>query len=236
MEHQGNARDQAGGFGRPAVRVAIVADVRLFRDGLAELIDRADDIEVVAQVPAVLAGTIVDDRIVSGPPHVVVWDVAGQDGVGAVRAFASTAPDVGVLIVAVEELEREIVRLAEAGMAGYVTRDADVHELVRAIHSVAAGELPCSPRVAGLLIRHVGALAERQRGFDSTRLTAREIEIVRLAGEGMTNKEIAAELSVELSTVKNHVHNALDKLGVHHRTEAAARLATGPAGSVRNRP
>jgi DNA-binding NarL/FixJ family response regulator len=215
--------------------VAIVADVRLFRDGLAELIDRADDIEVVAQVPAALAGTIAADAAVPTRPHVVVWDVAGQDGVGAVRAFASAAPEVGVLIVAVDELERDVVRLAEAGMAGYVTREADVHELVRAIRDVAAGELPCSPRVAGLLIRHVGTLAGRQGAIDSTRLTARELEIVRLAGQGMTNKEIAAELSVELSTVKNHVHNALDKLGVHRRTEAAARLGGRPAGLVRDR-
>lgn len=216
-----------------ALRVAIVADVRLFRDGLAELIARSDDLRVVAQVRCADAGTM---EVATLRPDVVLWDLAGQGDVEAIRAFATSAPDVGVLILAVDELEPEVVRLAEAGMGGCVTRDADMAELIRAMRSVAAGEFPCSPRVAGALLRRVGTLAQRSRAETSATLTPRELEIIRLVGQGRTNKEIAAELSVELSTVKNHVHNALEKLGVHRRSEAVAMVGVGvmPVGSREN--
>lgn len=219
------ADDPAPEVPRSALRVAIVADVRLFRDGLAELIGRADGVEVVAQVRSTDAMRIASTL---PQPDVVLWDVATQNGVGVIREFATAAPGVSVLVLSVEELEPEVVLLAEAGMAGCVTRDADVAELIRAIRSAAAGEFPCSPRVAGTLLRHVGALAQRERAVAASSLTPRELEIVRLIGRGLTNKEIASELTIELSTVKNHIHNALEKLGVHRRSEAVARVSAGP--------
>lgn len=207
-----------------SLRVAIVADVRLFRDGLAELVGRASDVEVIA---AVRSGDAWQIDPVELRPDVVLWDVATQNSVDAIRDFATAAPDVGVLVLSVEELEPDVIRLAEAGMAGCVTRDADIGELVDAIRSVAAGEFPCTPRVAGRLLRRVGTLAQRERDESAASLTPRELEIVRLIGRGLTNKEIATELGVELSTVKNHVHNALDKLGVHRRNDAVARVGPG---------
>jgi len=210
---------------RSALRVAIVAEVRLFRDGLSELIGRANGVEVVAQIRSADAWRI---GSTAPQPDVVLWDVATQNGVGAIREFAAAAPAVRVLVLSVEELEPEVVELAEAGMAGCVTRDADITELIRAIRSTAAGEFPCSPRVAGTLLRRVGALAQRERAVAASSLTPRELEIVRLIGRGLTNKEIATELTVELSTVKNHIHNALEKLGVHRRSEAVARVSAGP--------
>jgi DNA-binding NarL/FixJ family response regulator len=217
------AAPEEGGGRRFHLRVAIVADVRLYREGLAELI-RGDDIEVVAHVRSRDASTICLDRDAGRAPDVVLWDVAGQGGTEGLDAFVAGAGNVRVLVLAVDELEAEVVRLAEAGMAGYVTRDADVPALVEAIRNVAAGEFPCTPRVAGTLLRRVGTLARRERVSASAALTPRELEVVRLAGRGLTNKEIAAELTVELSTVKNHLHNALEKLGVHRRTEAVARV------------
>jgi two-component system, NarL family, nitrate/nitrite response regulator NarL len=229
---QGTGRSSAAtdeGAGRRfGLRVAIVADVRLYREGLAELIGHGDDIEVVAQVRSRDASTIAFDPGSERLPDVVLWDVAGQGGIEGLDAFVAAARDVRVLVLAVDELEAEVVQLAEAGMAGYVTRDADVPELVAAIRNVAAGEFPCSPRVAGTLLRRVGTLARRERVSASAALTPRELEVVRLAGRGLTNKEIAAELTVELSTVKNHLHNALEKLGVHRRTEAVARVGAQP--------
>jgi DNA-binding NarL/FixJ family response regulator len=216
---------------RSALRVAIVADVRLYREGLAELIARNPDIEVLAHVSSADAETIAMRTDESRAPDVVLWDLAGQSGVGRLEAFAAASVGVQVIVLAVDELEAEVVRLAEAGMAGYVTRDADVSALVDAIRCVAAGEFRCSPRVAGTLLRRVGALARRDRLAASASLTPRELEIVRLIGRGLSNKEIAAELTVELSTVKNHIHNALEKLGVHRRTDAVARVGV-PASVV----
>ena len=220
-----SAAPEPGSGRRFGLQVAIVADVRLYREGLAELI-RGDDIEVVAQVRSRDASSIDLGAGTERAPDVVLWDVAGQGGIDGLDAFVARAGNVRVLVLAVDELEAEVVRLAEAGMAGYVTRDADVPALVDAIRNVAAGEFPCTPRVAGTLLRRVGTLARRERVSSSAVLTPRELEVVRLAGRGLTNKEIAAELTVELSTVKNHLHNALEKLGVHRRTEAVARVGT----------
>jgi DNA-binding NarL/FixJ family response regulator len=203
------------------VRVVIVADVRLFRDGLAELIGQHAGVEVVAGTrSADVLGLDLDTLA----PDVVLWDVATQ-GVDVVREFIAAFPGLRVLVLSIPELEPEIIRFAEAGMAGYVTRDADVVELVAAVRSAVRGEALCSPRVAATLLRRVAALAHDDLRPSLARLTPREVEILELIRRGMTNKEIGAALTVELSTVKNHVHNILEKLGARRRSEAASRLA-----------
>ena len=204
-----------------SLRVAIVADVRLFRDGLAELVGRASDVEVIA---AVRSGDAWQIDPVELRPDVVLWDVATQNSVDAIRDFATAAPDVGVLVLSVEELEPDVIRLAEAGMAGCVTRDADIGELVDAIRSVAAGEFPCTPRVAGRLLRRVGTLAQRERDESAASLTPRELEIVRLIARGESGPEIAAELHIAHDTVRTHVRNAMKKTGARSRAHLVAKV------------
>ena len=99
-------------------------------------------------------------------------------------------------------------------------------------HTVLSHELPCSPGVAGALLRRVAALAAERRGeCGLERLTAREVEVLRLIERGLANREIAAQLCIELRTVKNHVHRILEKLGVDRRGQAAALMRAGvPAG------
>ena len=113
--------------------------------------------------------------------------------------------------------------LAEAGIAGWVTREASVDDLRATVASAAAGEAVFSPRLAASLLRRVAALAsERRVGAQATPLTRRQREILALIDEGLSNKEIARRLSIEVATVKNHVHNILEKLEVTRRAEAAA--------------
>ena len=139
----GAPADASGSGTRPAtrpVRVLIVADVRLFRDGLTELIGRHEGIEVVAGARSDEAPRL---DLAALTPDVVLWDVAAQ-GVRPVREFMESVPSARVVVLSIPELEPEIMRFAEAGMAGYVTRDADAGELVAATVS-AARRARCSP-------------------------------------------------------------------------------------------
>jgi two-component system, NarL family, nitrate/nitrite response regulator NarL len=114
---------------------------------------------------------------------------------------------------------------AQIGIAGYVTRDGSVEDVVAAIKAAARGDVHCSPRIAGSLFRRIAAMsADRSRRSGSGALTARETQILKLIQEGMSNKMISRTLGIGLATVKNHVHNILLKLGIQRRAEAISLL------------
>jgi DNA-binding NarL/FixJ family response regulator len=147
------------------------------------------------------------------------------DGPEAVGLVTRALPDLKVVALAVQDAERDVVRCVEAGACGFVTRDASVDDLVAAVESAACGEAICSPRIAGSLVRRLATLAAQNQPTPAWfRLTRRELEIVRLMGDGLSNKEIASRLQIELPTVKNHVHNVFEKLDVHRRSEVVVRL------------
>jgi DNA-binding NarL/FixJ family response regulator len=123
----------------------------------------------------------------------------------------------------VDDGDDDVLAWAEAGVSGYVARDASFEDLVETVRAVARGELRCSPRLAATLLRRVTALAG-DAPHSATRLTQREREISSLLEAGLSNKEIAGRLYIELPTVKNHVHNILRKVGASRRGEAAALL------------
>ena len=158
-------------------------------------------------------------------PDIVFLDVSMPDGLRLVHELHVVVPDAAVVATAVAETDGEIVACAEAGVAGFVTRDQSLAEAVRVLESVARGESPCSPRTAAALLRRVAVLsAQREPPGPPDGLTPRENEIAGLIARGRSNKEIARELCIEISTVKNHVHHMLEKLGVRGRAEAAARV------------
>ena len=212
------------------IRVFICSDVRIYREGLAEVLARRPGIVVVGscagggnQLPEV-ADLAVD---------VVLLDMSTSDSVGVLRDLSAAVPDARVVALGVSETEPEIVAYAEAGVAGYVTRDQAIGDLVEALLAVARGEAPCSPKAAAILLHRVSVLAGggAAHGQRSTAagLTRREQQILALIRSGLSNKQIGQQLCIELPTVKNHVHNILEKLGVSGRREAAAvarQLAT----------
>jgi two-component system nitrate/nitrite response regulator NarL len=202
-------------------RVLILAEVGVYRDGLARLLARERRFEVVGVAAGVREALVALDKV---GPDVVLLDMPAPAGANAVRALVAAAPQVKVVVLAVPEVERDVLVFAEAGAAGYVAREGSIADLVAAVESVSRGEVLCSPEIAATLLRRVGALA-RERAAEpiAGRLTARELDVLRLIEEGRSNKEIARALSIELPTVKNHVHSILEKLNVHRRTEAAAR-------------
>ncbi|HEY7618466.1 MAG TPA: response regulator transcription factor [Solirubrobacteraceae bacterium] len=204
------------------IDVVVVADVRLYREGLADVLGRQGVLRVgaaVGDIPAAIAaarGAVFD---------VAVVGLEARDGLAAVRELRESAPGLRVVALSVADEPDEVVAWAEAGISAYVTRDGSIDELVAAIVGAMRDELPCSDRVAAALLRRVTALASRPGDrHPAARLTRREREIVALIDEGLANKEIAARLQIELPTVKNHVHHVLEKLGARRRSEAAWRL------------
>jgi DNA-binding CsgD family transcriptional regulator len=135
---------------------------------------------------------------------------------------------------AFEGLFLELIACAEAGIVGFVTRDASVDDLVDAIRNALRGEVICSARVSGLLFQRMAALSGATQAPSNMRLlTRRECEIAKLVYEGMSNKEIARSLRIASATVKNHVHNILEKLQVSRRSAAAAILRRAASGKRR---
>ena len=134
--------------------------------------------------------------------------------------LAARCATIPLVVIGTAADEAEVLACAESGAFGCVSRDASVEELTTAIRSAASGELLCSPRTAGLLVQRLGALAAQLRPQPSSpRLTRRESEVAGLLREDLSNKEIAVRLSIEVATVKNHVHNILEKLHLHRRSE-----------------
>jgi DNA-binding NarL/FixJ family response regulator len=202
------------------IRVFIVAAVRLYRDGLAAMLPRRDGITVVGTSESWSACA---DELRALEPDVVLVDMAAADGPGAIREIVNGTDGVKVVALAVSENERDVIAYAEAGVSGYVTRTESIDDLVAAIESATCGQVTCSPRVAAALLRRVRALSHRSPSGADSRLTRRETEIAALLHEGLTNKEIAKRLYIELATVKNHVHSILEKLDLHSRFEVAQR-------------
>jgi two-component system, NarL family, nitrate/nitrite response regulator NarL len=150
--------------------------------------------------------------------------------VAVLSAIAGAAPHAQVIAVGVFETEQQVIACAEAGVAGYLLRHESLAQLGAVVQSVLRGETICSPQVAATLLRRVATLAAERRSADGTaQLTVREREVLQLVDLGMSNRDIAERLSIEVRTVKNHVHNILEKLQVHRRGEAAARLRAGRA-------
>lgn len=199
------------------IRVLVVGEDRVVRESVCEALARRASLAVVGSASSSeeAAAVLADQRA-----DVVVIDATmARTFLGRDRRLVCGVP---VVVFRAPEGDAEIVALAEAGVAGYVDGDGSLTDLVDTIEAAARGELRCSAAVAGALQRRLAAVSNGQGAKPETRLTRREREIVALVGRGLCDKEIARELSIELRTVKNHVHNLLKKLGVHRRADAAA--------------
>ena len=202
----------------------IVADVRLYREGIHASLSKLPQFSVIGAVGSADEARQLGIKTI---PDIVIVDMATRNSLAVVRSIRRDFPGAHIVGFGVDEVEGEVLACAEAGLAGYVTSDASLDELVAGIESACRGELLCTPRMAAALFRTL-----EQRGRDepshpkSVILTAREREVLRLVDEGLSNKEISTRLNIEVSTVKNHVHNLLDKLQVTSRMQAAARLGT----------
>lgn len=203
-------------------RVLIVVGIRLYRDGLAQLLNVQEGFAVVGTESSCRAAAASLDHLA---PDVALVEMGLPDLDAITSALAQRSSPIPVVVLGIADSDSEVLACAERGAAGFVTRDASMDELTGTIRRAAVGEVICSPRTAGSLVRRVGALAaELHLSPQVVRLTRREREVAALMRQDLSNKEIAARLRIEVATVKIHVHNVLDKLQVHRRGDAARLL------------
>ena len=206
-----------------AASVFVIAPVRLYREGIADALERAGHTVVGQATDVSDALGLLPDM----PPAVALLDTEGADGRAAVRALRRRAPRMRIVVLAISGTAKDVIAWAEAGIAGYVTCHDSLDDLIETVAAAARGEAHCAPRVNGALLEHVHQLAAgRVASGAAAALTVREREIAECLCDGLSNKQIAAKLHIALPTVKNHVHSVLGKLEVSHRTEAARALTS----------
>ncbi len=200
------------------IRVFIADDNRLLREGLASMLDEVEDIVIVGLASS---GSEALDQIKQLVPDVALIDIGmpDKDGIDVTQVLHKDLPVVKTIILGMPDLTDEIMTCIEAGAAGYVLKEASLEYLVESIRSVQRGESFCSPRMAASLFSRVAELTGERIPESSVKLTPREVEVINKIADGLSNKEIARQLFIEEQTVKNHVHNILDKLQLHKRLE-----------------
>jgi two-component system, NarL family, nitrate/nitrite response regulator NarL len=213
-------------------RVLVVSDVRLVREAFATLLGPGQGVSVIGTAALLQASVVVAEL----GPDVVLLDAMHRSNLGCAKELAGSRAT-KVVAFGVAETDADIVSLATAGVVGYVREDSTVEDMLAVLRSAMRNELLCSPRAAATLCHHIAVLSRNGGAADldgmaSAALSRRELQIADLIDRGLSNKEIARQLGIQPATVKNHVHNILDKLKVRRRGEAVAclraALTSGP--------
>ena len=207
------------------IRILIVDDQRLMREGLRTLLELEHDFDVVGEAgdgQAALAG------VAAQHPDVVLMDIRmpGLDGVEATRRLRAQGASVKVIILTTFDDDALVFEGLRAGALGYLLKDLSGDELARAIRTVMAGGALIEPSVARKLLAEFARLAPAQRPPNAglpEPLSERELGVLKLVAAGMSNREIGAKLFIAEGTVKNYVSNVLQKIGARDRTQAALR-------------
>ncbi|MHB8245432.1 MAG: response regulator [Acidimicrobiales bacterium] len=198
------------------IRVVIVDDHALLREGTRQLLQQGDGIEVVGEAGTAQEGLEVLGRL---RPHVALVDInlPGMSGLELAQVARERYPEVRILIVSAYDDYAYVIEALDVGVGGYLMKTASARELVDAVHAVADGVFVVDRAISGRLTRRL-----RNSGPSVRSLTPRENDVLRLLARGRSNKQIAGELGLGLRTVEGHVSNVLAKLGVASRTEAVA--------------
>jgi DNA-binding NarL/FixJ family response regulator len=196
------------------IRVLIVDDHAVVRRGLTDLLDAAEGISVVG---AVEDGSLAAAAVVSLEPDIVLMDLSMPtvDGIAGTRAVLAARPATKVIVLTSFSEGARILAALEAGAVGYLLKDAEPEDIVRAVHDSAAGGVPISPQAARAL------LPGNRPAARSEALTARERQVLALVAAGLPNKSIARRLEISEKTVKAHLTRVFTVLGVQDRTSAA---------------
>jgi DNA-binding NarL/FixJ family response regulator len=208
------------------ITVAIIEDNRLVRDALTEMLNALPDVRVVSSGAA--GSGVADENILAGSkPHVLLLDaeLGDHDSLGAAVAFRSRIPDLKIIVMDFIPVSEDIVEFVNAGVSGFVLKDASFDEFVGTIRSVVAGEKVLPARMTESLFAQIAKSAVgpgREPVPDDVRMTRREHEVIDLIAAGLSNREIAGRLNIATHTVKSHVRNVMEKLELHTRLQIAA--------------
>lgn len=210
-------------------RVLIVDDHPMFRSGLVTLVSNAPDLTVVGQA------TTGDEAValaVDLQPDVILMDIKmpGLSGIDATRQISGQYPAIRILVLTMFEDDHLVFTALRAGARGYVLKDGDEEEILRAIRAVASGEAIFSPSIAQRLIDYFARPWSSVPVQLFPELTEREREVLNLIAQGCANSEIARQLFVSPKTVANHVSNIFGKLQVADRAEAIIRAREAGLG------
>lgn len=203
------------------IRVLLVDDQSLFRKGIRALLEEQPDIDVVGEARDGQAGI---DMVEQLRPDVVLMDINMPicSGVEATRSIKELFPETRVVILTVSDDDDELFAAIKSGAEGYLLKDLEPGELFGMIRGVMQGQTPISSAVAGKLLHEFRAHSLRGPGeAKDGNLTLRELDVLQLVAEGYSNVEIAARLCIVEGTVKNHLHNVLEKLHLQNRLQAA---------------
>jgi two-component system, NarL family, response regulator LiaR len=202
------------------IKILLADDHAFVRQGTRELLEQQDDLEVVSEAEN---GREVVQLALREHPDVVIMDFAMPElnGIEATRQIKAVAPSITILVLTAYDSEQYVFAFLEAGAAGYLLKDVSVDELVKAIRAVHGGESILHPAIARKVINHFSKSDQKQvTGNLLEQLTDREVEVLRLAAKGMSNRDISSELCISVRTVQTHLSNVFNKLGVGSRTEA----------------
>ena len=200
-----------------AVRVLVVDDQTLFRTGLTSLLNEDERVEVVGQG---VDGADAVKQAVRLKPDVILMDLKmpNLDGIEATRQIMEALPGSKVLILTTFETDSQVIQALKAGASGYVLKDSTASAIVSSIVAVMAGERVMASAVANRVLEMLTGTTTPKEFYDG--LTNREIEILKLLANGMANKQIAYRLKISEKTVRNHVSNTYEKLGIYDRSQA----------------
>ena len=199
------------------IKVLVVDDHAMFREGIRSLLAGYDDIEILGEATD---GSEAIEKTCQLAPHVVLMDIGMpvMGGLEATRRIQKEAPDARVLVLTQYQDTEYILSMIKAGAKGYISKTAIASELVSAIRTVHRGESYLYPSAATALVEEYLMRAGEEKD-EYERLTDREREILQLVAEGRTNREIADKLFISVKTVLRHRTNIMEKLGFHNRTE-----------------
>ena len=210
------------------ISILICDDHAHFRDGLRALLETSTEVEVVGEAPD---GATAVDASLALQPDVVLMDLTmpGMGGVEATRQLLAASPHIRVLVLSMVSDDDSVFAALQAGARGYLLKGARKAEILRAVRAVASGEAIFDAAIASRLINYFAAPPPAATPFPQ--LTSREVEILRLLTEHLTNPEIADRLGLTTKTIRNHVSNIFSKLQVASRAEAistARQAGLGP--------
>lgn len=198
-------------------RVLIADDQTLFRTGLTSLLSADERVDVVGQA---IDGNDAVKQATKLKPDVVLMDIKmpNMDGIEATRQIVESMPGTKILILTTFETDSQVIQALKAGASGYVLKDSSAAAIVSSIVAVMSGERVMASAVANRVLEMLTGTATPKEFYDG--LTNREIEILKLLANGMANKQIAFRLKISEKTVRNHVSNMYEKLGIYDRSQA----------------
>ncbi|MBI3804959.1 MAG: response regulator transcription factor [Nitrospirae bacterium] len=212
------------------IRILIADDHRVVREGLAAILKSRSDMDVIGEATN---GIEVIEKAKALRPDVILMDVSmpQMNGIEATRAIRKLLPQIGIVVLTMHDDDATIFDLVGAGVHGYILKEADSSEVVKAIQSIYRGESVIHPSIARKLLVEFSETGRSAHSSNEKKaparhaynLSAREIDVLRRVAKGKTNKEIAGDLTLSEKTIKNHVRNIFHKMRVFDRTEAAIK-------------